>query len=146
MLFDTTPTQSCATIKTNNRYNYSIRHLHISHNARYPPPPPPKFCVTFVFHFSWVLQLSQEKLKTVLMQNFGGQIRCIMGDVQVSYLFINFLNCRNNIIKNTILSNNILLPKKREKEEKLFSEVAREEEKFHKRLYSSSTYCTLSNG
>ena len=69
-----------------------------------------------------------------------------MGDVQVAYLFIYVLNCRNNIIKNTILSNNILLPKKREKEEKLFSEVAREEEKFHKRLYSSSTYCTLSNG
>ena len=32
----------------------------------------PKFCITFVFHFSWVLQLSQEKLKTMLMQNFGG--------------------------------------------------------------------------
>ena len=32
---------------------------------------------------------SQEKLRTMLMQNFGGrawgQIRCIMGDVQVSY-------------------------------------------------------------
>ena len=33
---------------------------------------PPKFCITFVFHFSWVLQLSQEKLKTMLMQIFGG--------------------------------------------------------------------------
>ena len=33
---------------------------------------PPKFCITLVFHFSWVLQLSQEKLKTVLMQEFGG--------------------------------------------------------------------------
>ena len=43
-----------------------------------------KFCTTFVFHFSWVLQPSQEKLKTMLMQNFGGQIRCIMGDVQVA--------------------------------------------------------------
>ena len=48
-----------------------------------PPHPPPKFCITFVFQLSWVLQLSQEKLKTMLMQNFGGQIRCIMGDVQV---------------------------------------------------------------
>ena len=46
---------------------------------------PPKFCITFVFHFSWVLQPSLEKLKTTLMQNFGGQIRCIMGDVQVAY-------------------------------------------------------------
>ena len=29
---------------------------------------PPKFCITFVFHFSWVLQPSQEKLKTMRMQ------------------------------------------------------------------------------
>ena len=28
-------------------------------------------CITFVFHFSWVSQPSQEKLKTMLMQNFG---------------------------------------------------------------------------
>ena len=48
------------------------------------PLPPLKFCITFVFHFSWVLQPSQEKLKTILMQNLGGQIRCIMGDVQVA--------------------------------------------------------------
>ena len=34
---------------------------------------PPKFWITFVFHFSWVLQPSQEKLKTMLMQNFGGK-------------------------------------------------------------------------
>ena len=27
---------------------------------------PPKFCITFVFYFSWVLQPSQEKLKTQL--------------------------------------------------------------------------------
>ena len=32
---------------------------------------PPKFCITFVFHFSW--DYSQEKLKTMLMQNFGGK-------------------------------------------------------------------------
>ena len=45
---------------------------------------PPTFCITFDFHFSWVLQPSQEKLKTMLMQNFGGQIRCILGDVHVT--------------------------------------------------------------
>ena len=45
---------------------------------------PPKFCITFDFHFSWVLKPSQEKLKTMLMQNFGGQIRCILGDVHVA--------------------------------------------------------------
>ena len=46
---------------------------------------PLKFWITFVFHFSWVLQPSQEKLKTMLMQNFGGQISFVMGDVQVAY-------------------------------------------------------------
>ena len=47
----------------------------------FPPSPlPPKFCVTCLFHFSWVLQSSKEKLKTMLMQKFGGQIRCIMGE------------------------------------------------------------------
>ena len=46
---------------------------------------PAKFCIAFVFHISWVLQLSQEKLKTMLMQNFEGQIRCIMGNVEVAY-------------------------------------------------------------
>ena len=45
---------------------------------------PPKFCITFFFHFSRVLQPPQEKLKTMLMQNFRGQIRC-MGDVQVAH-------------------------------------------------------------
>ena len=63
---------------------FIIRHFHISQNAPHPPPPP-KFCITFLFHFPWVLQPSHEKLKTMLMQNFGGQIRYIMGDVQVAY-------------------------------------------------------------
>ena len=31
-----------------------------------------KFCITFVFYFSWVLQSSQPKSKTMLMQNCGG--------------------------------------------------------------------------
>ena len=63
------------------RFVFPLRHLHICHNAPYLPP---KFCITFFFHFSRVLQPSQEKLKTMLMQNFRGQIRC-MGDVQVAH-------------------------------------------------------------
>ena len=54
-------------------FNNPLRHLHISHNASYLPPPKKKKkknCVTF--HFSWVLQPSQEKLKAMLMQNFEG--------------------------------------------------------------------------
>ena len=39
-----------------------------------PPTPTPKFCV----------QPSQEKLKTMLMQNFGWQTICILRDMQVS--------------------------------------------------------------
>ena len=43
-----------------------------------------KFCITFVFHFSWVLQPTQEKLKTMLMQYCGGVNkvhygRCVSG-------------------------------------------------------------------
>ena len=43
------------------------------------PPPTPKFYISFVFHFSWVLQLSQKKLMTMFMHNFGGQTRYILG-------------------------------------------------------------------
>ena len=46
-----------------------IRHFHFSHNSAYSPPPKKKLCITFVFHFSWVLQPSKEKLKTVLNNN-----------------------------------------------------------------------------
>ena len=50
-----------------------------------PHTPEKKNCITCVFHFFWVSQPSQEKLKTMLMQKFGGQIRCIMGNVEVAY-------------------------------------------------------------
>ena len=43
--------------------------LHFPWCTSFAPPPPPKFCITFVFHFSCVLQPSQEKLNTMLMQN-----------------------------------------------------------------------------
>ena len=44
----------------------------------------PNLCITFVIDFSWVLQWSQEKWKTMLMQNFTRQTRCIMGHVQMA--------------------------------------------------------------
>ena len=60
----------------------SIRHLQISHDA---PHLPPKICITFVFYFSWVLQPSQEKNAIFFFfLGGGGQIRCIVGDVQVT--------------------------------------------------------------
>ena len=61
-----------------------------------PPAPPTQekktFYMTFVYDFSWVIhwQLSQEKLKTMIMQSLGegggraGQTRCTMGDVQMA--------------------------------------------------------------
>ena len=45
-------------------FTFSIMHL-ICH-----PLPPAKFSITFVFHFSWVLRLSKDKLKTILKQMF----------------------------------------------------------------------------
>jgi len=61
--------------------NLHIRHFHIPHNAPYLPLK--------ILHnrciFSWVLKPSQEKLKTMLIQNSGGKIRCIMGNVEVAY-------------------------------------------------------------
>ena len=46
---------------------------------------PPKFCISikFVFKFFWDIQSSQEKFKMMLMQNFGGQTKCIMGNVEM---------------------------------------------------------------
>ena len=61
----------------------NLRHFQISHNSPYSPRK--KFCITFVFLLGWVLQPSLEKLKTALLQNFGGQIRCIMGNLEVAY-------------------------------------------------------------
>ena len=82
----------------------AIRYFHISHNASPPHTHTPKFCITYVFHFSWLLQPSQEKLKIMLMQFFfwgggggggggwGGGIRCIMGNVEVAYRPFIFLS------------------------------------------------------
>ena len=44
----------------------------------------PKLFIIFVFNFSWVLQRPQEKKKAMLMQNYGGQTRCIMRDMQTT--------------------------------------------------------------
>ena len=60
-------------INTSSPFGHLIKHLVC----------PQKFGITFVFHFSWILQLLQGKLKTMVMLN-GGQTRCIMGDVQMA--------------------------------------------------------------
>ena len=51
----------------------------------------PKSCISIVFNFSWDGCNTQEKRKTKVMQKFGaglgegGQIWCIMGNVEVAY-------------------------------------------------------------
>lgn len=62
-----------------------------------------------------------------------------MGYVQVAYLFIYFLNC-STTLKYNIIEQYTFTKKKREKEEKLFSEAAREEEKCHKFLHSFTVH------
>ena len=44
---------------------------------------PKTFCISIVVNFSWDGCNTKEKRKTKVMQNFGKQIRCIMGDLQV---------------------------------------------------------------
>ena len=52
------------------------------------PPLPHKKYKPFVFSFSWVLQWSPEELKTMLMQSFEGQTRCIIIRSKFFFLFI----------------------------------------------------------
>ena len=67
-LFPIKPTFSCS------RFGHVITTLQ---------GPRPYATSTFVFHLAWVLQSPQEKKKIMLMQNFGGQIRWIMGNVEM---------------------------------------------------------------
>ena len=39
---------------------------------------PSNFCIIIVLHFSWDLQSPQEKLKTMLVQNFGATSKSVM--------------------------------------------------------------------
>ena len=73
-------------LRLDNCYQFSLdtfnllhTQLTIFHNAVYLPPQ-------ILHNLCFSLPSSQEKLKIILMPNFiGGQIRCIMGDVQVAY-------------------------------------------------------------
>ena len=43
-----------------------------SHDTPCPPPPQKKNCIGIVFDFSWDIFMShEEKLLTIIMQNFG---------------------------------------------------------------------------
>ena len=71
----------------------------IMHLINPPHPPPPGICPQILHKHCFQFLLrgcnTQEKWQTNVMQNFGGQIRCIMGDVQVAYakrLWVSYLN------------------------------------------------------
>ena len=49
-----------------------------------PPYLPPKFCISIVFNFNFNFP---GEVKNKGYAKFGGQIKCIMGDVQVAYRF-----------------------------------------------------------
>ena len=78
-----------------------IWHLHISHNAPYLPPPPPKkkkkkmqnLCFSFLLYITTVLREIENNAYAKL--GGGGQIRCLMGDVQVA----NGLGCMLCIVE-----------------------------------------------
>ena len=164
VLFDTTQTQSCATIKTNNRYNYFKNHLHISDNAPYSPPPPFQILRNLWFSFLLGITAVPREIENGAHANslflgggWGEQIRYIMGDVQVAYLFIFFQIAVTTSKYNIIEQYTFTKKKKKRRRRKIIyttilasnfiqwssTWVAREEEKFHKRLHSSSIYCTL---
>ena len=51
-----------------NQTCHCLFYIHYFHTDVYPT----KFCIMIVSNFSWVLQSSREKSKTMVMQNFGG--------------------------------------------------------------------------
>ena len=59
-----------------------MRHLHISHNAPYLPP---KILHNLCFSFLQGITAFLREIENNAYANFEGQIRCIMGDVQVAF-------------------------------------------------------------
>ena len=57
-------------------------HLHISHNVGHLPP---KILHNLCFSFAVGIAAVPREIETMLIQNFGGQIMCIMGDAHVAY-------------------------------------------------------------
>ena len=61
---------------------------------------PQKFCITIVFSFSWNLESSQEKLKTIVMQNFGGnkKLMTVFSKVAKNNLYTSVLSPMHTIL------------------------------------------------
>ena len=61
------------------KINCYIQYFHVHNNA---PCLSTKICITHVSNFSWVLQWSQEKSKTMLMQNLEGRVNKVHYDLR----------------------------------------------------------------
>ena len=73
----------CCLGPTRKSSHFGINLLFAICTSHQNTPCPPNFCITLVFDSPWVFQWSQKKLKRMLVQNFGGQTRGIMGGVQM---------------------------------------------------------------
>ena len=61
---------------------HSIHHFHISHNAHYLPP---KILHNLCFSFLLGITAVPREIENNAYAKFWGQIRCIMGSVEVTY-------------------------------------------------------------
>ena len=67
-----------------------------------PPPPPPKkkklWLALFSISLGTAVKPSRNKKKTKVIQNFGGQIRYIMGDVQWRMCYLTQLGIVHRLV------------------------------------------------
>ena len=81
-------------------FSFTIFIKTIVHLSRPPPPKKNKqtnkqtIYIIIVSNFSWVLQWSLEKSKTMVMQNYGGKTRCIMVYVKMVRELANIKFCK----------------------------------------------------
>ena len=91
-------TPSCKCLLT-GRKQY-IRLLHISTNAPYLPPKIlHNLCCSFLLGITAI----PREIKTMLMQNLGEQIRCVLGDVQVANTLMRKKSCMHDEPKQILL-------------------------------------------
>ena len=73
---------ACSAKKVKQNLYDPIRHLHISHNAPYLPP---KILHKHCFSFLLGITAVPREIENNAYARFWGEIKCIMGNVQVAY-------------------------------------------------------------
>ena len=92
-------TPSCKCLLTGRKQD--IRHLHISPNAPYLPP---KILHNLCSSFLLGIKAVPREIEKNVYAKFGGQIRCVMGDVQVANTLIRKKSCMHGEPKQILLS------------------------------------------